>query len=236
MRIAAVADLHVRAGDEDRLRTMFRVVKHEADILVLAGDLTDHGRPGEAESLVRGLHGIGVPVVTVLGNHDHEAGAHVDLMRTMESSGLHCLDKGSVVIDGVGFAGAKGFCGGFDDALVRGFGEDALKAFVSESIIDAETLRRQLKHLDTEVRVAVTHYAPIQETLEGEPKEIYPFLGTSRLAQSIDEGGAALAIHGHAHKGSPAGKTPQGIPVWNVSLPVLRRGRPDAPAFQLIDV
>lgn len=222
MRIAAVADLHAREGDEARVHEIFARVKDEADVLVLAGDLTDHGRPAEAEALLRGLHGVGVPVVMVLGNHDHDSNSVDDLKRMFHTSGLHLLDRESVVIDGVGFAGAKGFGGGFGSRLVRSFGEAALKTFVSESIDEAEALRTTLKRMETTARVAVLHYAPIEETLHGEPSEIQAFLGTGRLATALDEGQASLAVHGHAHHGAPQGKTPGGVPVWNVSLPVLR--------------
>lgn len=222
MRIAAVADVHARQGDEERIRTMFQGVKEDADVLLLAGDLTDHGRPAETEALVRGLHGVGVPVLAVLGNHDHESGAVKDLLRMLETGGIQCLERTSAVVDGVGFAGAKGFGGGFEDRIVKGFGEDALKAFVSESVIEAEGLRAALVNLDTRRRIALLHYSPVLATLQGEPPEIHAFLGTTRLAQAVDEGGAAFAVHGHAHRGALHGVTPGGVPVYNVSLPVLR--------------
>lgn len=226
MRVAFAADVHARAtpggpDDSERIRALFEGVKEQADLLVIAGDLTDHGRPAEAEALARGLHHVGIPVIVVLGNHDHEAGSAKDLFRVLESSGITCLQGGSTIVDGVGFAGVKGFGGGFDPALIRGFGEDALKAFVSESVIEAESLRGALMALDARVKVAVTHYAPVPETVVGEPESIHPFLGTTRLAQAIDEGGAALAVHGHAHHGALSGVTAGGVPVYNVSLPVL---------------
>lgn len=221
LRVAACADIHTREKDVDRIRGMFSGVAGEADVLVLAGDLTDHGRPAETEALLRGLHGVGVPVVAVLGNHDHEGGSVKDMLRMLASSGIHCLDRASVVIDGVGFAGAKGFGGGFNDRIVRGFGEDSLKAFVSESVIESEGLRSALLNLETERKFAVLHYSPVEATIDGEPREIHPFLGTTRLAQALDEGGATMAVHGHAHHGSMHGKTEGGVPVWNVSIPVL---------------
>jgi Icc-related predicted phosphoesterase len=223
LRIAALGDLHVRErNDEDRVRDLLVRAARGADVLALAGDLTDHGRPAETEVLARCLHDLGIPVVAVLGNHDHEAGAVKDLLRMLESAGVRCLDRGSCVIDGVGFAGAKGFGGGFGDRIVKGFGEDSLKAFVSESVIEAEGLRAALRGLDAERKVALLHYSPTRDTILGEPAEIHPFLGTTRLSQAVDEGGAVVAIHGHAHRGSLYGKTDGGVPVWNVSLPVLR--------------
>lgn len=235
MRIAAAADVHARQGDEERVAGLFRDVAKEADVLVLAGDLTDHGRPAETEALLRGLHGVGVPVVTVVGNHDHEAGAVKDMVRMLASSGIHCLERASVVIDGVGFCGAKGFGGGFDERIVKGFGEDALKAFVSESVVESEGLRAALVSCDAPRKVAVMHYSPVTSTIHGEPPEIYSFLGTTRLAQAVDEGRAALAIHGHAHHGSLHGKTPGGVPVYNVSLPVLRAAGHEK-AYVVLDV
>lgn len=225
MRIAALADVHAREkGDEDRVRDLLARASRGADVLVLAGDLTDHGRPAETEVLAHALHAVAIPVVCVLGNHDHEAGNVKDIFRMLASGGAHCLDRKrpTVVLDGVGFAGVKGFGGGFGDRLVRGFGEDSLKAFVSESVVEAEALRAGLRSLDTDRKVAVTHYSPIVETIHTEPPEIHPFLGTTRLEAALDEGGAHLAIHGHAHHGALHGKTQGGVPVWNASLPVLR--------------
>jgi Icc-related predicted phosphoesterase len=223
MRIAAAADVHAREGQVERIEEMFGNVHTEADVLVLAGDLTDHGRPAEVETLLQGLHCVEVPIIAVLGNHDHEAGWTADLRRMLTAGGIHLLERASLVLDDVGFAGAKGFAGGFANRLVRGFGEDALKAFVSESVVEAEGLRSALMGLKgVGKRVVVTHYSPVVETLQGEPAEIHPFLGTSRLEAAIDQGKADLAIHGHAHHGSMRGKTSGGVPVWNVSLPVLR--------------
>lgn len=223
MRLAAAADMHARVGDEAHIRETFADVRHRADALLLAGDLTDHGRAAEAETLLRGLDGVGVPVLAVLGNHDHEGGTPDDLLDLLASGGVRCLERGSTVLGDVGFAGAKGFGGGFGERLVRGFGEAAMKAFVSESIREAETLRTQLRSLTTRRRVALLHYAPVRETLGDEPTEIEPFLGCSRLAEALDDGGATLAVHGHAHHGAVQGRTPNGVPVWNVSVPVLRR-------------
>lgn len=224
MRLAAAADVHARAGDEARIHEMFRAVREEADVLVLAGDLTDHGRPSEVEALLRGLRGIDVPTVAVLGNHDHENGDPKGVMQILGAAGIHILDRKrpTVEIDGVGFAGVKGFGGGFGERLVRGFGEESLKAFVAASVVEAEALRQGLLSLTTRHKVALVHYAPITATVGHEPQEIWPFLGTSRLEQAIDEGGAHLVVHGHAHHGREQGATAGGAPVYNVSEPVLR--------------
>jgi len=223
VRIAAVADLHARADDAERLAKTFEGVDDEADVLVLPGDLTDHGRPEEAEALLAALDGVEIPIVAVFGNHDHEFGALDDVVRMLEGRGVKLVDRASAVVDGVGFAGAKGFAGGFAERVVRAFGETPLKAFVAESVIEADALRNALRALGTRKRVAVLHYAPVQATLDGEPLEIVPFLGTSRLGAAIDEAGCELALHGHAHGGAFSGATPGGVPVYNVSKPVLER-------------
>ena len=237
MRVAASADIHARAGDEERVARMFASAKEEADVLVLAGDLTDHGRSEEMEALVRGLHEVGLPVVAVLGNHDHEAGGEKDLFRILASSGIHILDRRrpTTTIGNVGFAGVKGFGGGFGSTLVRAFGEEIQKAFVAASVVEAEALRAGLMALDTPRKLAVLHYAPVSSTVEGEPSEIWAFLGTSRLEQALDEGGAHVAVHGHAHHGALHGKTSGGVPVHNVSLPVLRANGHEK-AYVVLDV
>ena len=222
LRVAFAADVHARVDDAERIRALFATVADKADVLVLPGDLTDHGRPEEAEALARGLDGVGVPVVTVLGNHDHECSATEDVSGILQDAGIACLQGTSARVGNVAFVGVKGFGGGFEDRIIRGFGEDTLKAFVRASVQEAESLRTALHAADAPVKVAVTHYSPIEETVLGEPPEIRPFLGTTRLAAAIDEAGAALAVHGHAHHGALAGKTKGGVPVWNVSLPVLR--------------
>jgi len=224
MRIAAVGDLHTSAEDEARIVAAFASVNAEADVLVLAGDLTDHGRPSEAEALMRGLRDVRIPIVAVLGNHDHDAGEPRDVMRMLSASGIHVLDRKrpTTILGAVGFAGVKGFGGGFGPRLVRGFGEDSLKAFVAASVVEAEALRAGLLALDTPSKVAVLHYSPIVATIHNEPPEIWPFLGTSRLEAAVDGGRPAFVVHGHAHHGSAHGTTAGGVPVHNVSLPVLR--------------
>ena len=224
MRIAATADIHAKVGDAERVAGLFADVHEHADVLVLAGDLTDHGSPTELEALVNGLRRVRVPIVAVLGNHDHEGGMEQDMLRILGGSGIHVLDRRrpTTTIDGVGFAGVKGFGGGFGTRMVRGFGEDSVKAFVAASMREAEALRAGLASLETRDKVAVLHYSPIQETVESEPCDIWPFLGSGRLEQALDEGGARFAVHGHAHHGRRYGKTERGVPVHNVSLPVLR--------------
>jgi Icc-related predicted phosphoesterase len=231
MRIAALGDPHARDGDRNRLRAIFGDVKQDADVLVLTGDLTHHGFPEEMAVLLSALAEVKVPVIAVLGNHDHELGSVTDLANMMKAAGVHLLDPGRVVINGVGFAGAKGFCGGFDDRLIRSFGEASVKAFVAESAIEAAALRSELCALPTDKRVAVLHYAPTRATVEGEPPEIHAFLGTSRLAEALDDGKAVVAFHGHAHRGGFRGETPGGIPVFNVSQHVLETAGIEKPYF-----
>jgi uncharacterized protein len=221
LRIAATADIHVRVGDEERLRTLVRDAARDADVLVIGGDLTDLGHLEQAEVVLEILGACPIPVVATLGNHDHESGNAAELTRLLEESTIHLLDRSSIVIDSVGFSGVKGFCGGFDQTIANSFGENLFKAWVTEGILEAEALKNELRGLETERRVAVLHYAPIRATVEGEPPEIHPFLGTSRLAHALDEGGASVAFHGHAHRGPFKGKTPGGVPVFNVSVPVL---------------
>jgi Icc-related predicted phosphoesterase len=221
LRIAATADVHTRVGDRGRVHTLVRDAGRDADVLVIGGDLTDLGRLEQAEVLLEVLDECPIPVVVTLGNHDHESGNAAELSRLLEESPVHLLDRSSVVIDGVGFSGVKGFCGGFDQTAANSFGEDLFKSFVTEGVLEAEALENELRGLETERRVAVLHYAPIRATVEGEAPEIHPFLGTSHLAHALDEGGACVAFHGHAHNGCFEGKTPGGVPVFNVSIPVL---------------
>lgn len=222
LKIAATADVHACADDTERLRVLTEGAGWDADVLVIGGDLTDLGQPRQAEVLLEALDACPVPVVATLGNHDHESGEAAALSRLLTDSGVHLLERSSVLIDGVGFSGVKGFCGGFDQALANAFGEDLFKDWVTESLLEARALEAELRGLGTERRVAVLHYAPVRATVEGESPEIFLFLGSSHLANALDQGRADIAFHGHAHNGSFAGKTPGGVPVFNVSVPVLQ--------------
>lgn len=235
MRIAAMADVHAK-GDEDKPRVakLLADAAEDADVILLGGDLTDHGRQSEAECLLAAVQDVEVPIVAVLGNHDHESGCASEVEAILRSGGVHCLEGQGVVLDGVGFAGAKGFAGGFGKNVVRAFGEDALKAFVNASVVEAQGLRGALRALSAPTKIALTHYSPVLATVATEPPEIHSFLGAARLAAAIDEGGAKIAFHGHAHHGALEGRTEGGVPVYNVSLPVLRRSE-DA-SFLLIEV
>ena len=223
MKIAATADVHVRVGDTGLLQALVEGAGREADALVIGGDLTDLGQPDQAEVMLEILDSCPIPVIATLGNHDYECGNAAEVSRLLVKSGVHLLDRSSVVIDGVGFSGVKGFCGGFDQTLANAFGEELFKAWVNEGRMEAQALENELRRLETERRVAVLHYSPVRATVEGEPPEIHTFLGTSHLARALDGGGAHIAFHGHAHNGSFRGKTQGGVPVFNVSVPVLQQ-------------
>lgn len=235
MRIAATADLHFSPQNYDRIRDQMNRVRDDADLLVIAGDLTNYGRPPEMESLLNALVRLRVPIVAVLGNHDYESGQHEQLMQMMTAEGIKVLDGTGYERDGVGFAGTKGFLGGFGRGILTAFGEPEVKAFVQASVDEALKLERALSQLRTDKRVIVIHYAPIGDTIKGEPPEIFPYLGSSRLAEVADRHGATLILHGHAHHGSPDGKTTAGIPVHNVALHILQQQNPPLP-YRVFDV
>jgi len=221
--VAAIGDLHVTENGARRYRELFAEISDVADVLVLAGDLTDFGKPGEAELLAEDLRACTIPAVGVLGNHDYECGCPDKVTEILTQAGVTILDQQACVIEGVGFAGVKGFIGGFGRAELDPFGEAAIKTFVDESINEARKLEHQLRTLRTERVMAVLHYAPIPETIEGEPLEIFPFLGSSRLAQAVDRFDTVKAVvHGHAHRGRYSGATPGGVPVYNVAQFVVK--------------
>lgn len=223
VRIAAIGDLHFDQGDRRPLVDLFSDINRNADILALCGDLTTHGRAEQVLDLAKELQGVEIPIVAVLGNHDYESEQVDKVVSILEEHRVHVLDGASVVIDGVGFAGVKGFAGGFGRGTLAPFGEPLIKAFVQYAVDEALKLENALRTLTTETKVVLMHYAPIEETLAGEPERIFPFLGSSRLLAPLETHGASVIFHGHAHGGSPEAKTPSGIPVYNVALPVLRR-------------
>jgi Icc-related predicted phosphoesterase len=235
MRIAATADLHHSAQTLGILKEQLGRVRDEADVLVVAGDLTNLGRLEEMEPLVNVLVRLRIPTVAVLGNHDYESGQEAELTRMMTSEGIKVLDGTAYERDGVGFAGTKGFIGGFGRGVLTAFGEPEIKAFVKASIDEALKLERAMSQLRTAKRVVVLHYAPIAATVAGEAPEIYPYLGSSRLAEVVDRHGADLIVHGHAHHGSLSGKTTAGIPVHNVAITLLQSQQP-ATAYRVFDV
>lgn len=237
VRIATLADIHFATTSQGMLQPLFTQISEHADILVIAGDLTDYGLAEEAWLLARDLTTcVSIPVVAVLGNHDFESGEQDEVRRILVDAGVHMLDGESVEIHGVGFAGVKGFAGGFGRGALGPWGEPIIKLFVQEALNEALKLETALARLKTKHRIAVLHYAPIRETVEGEPLEILPWLGCSRLEEPLGRFEVSAVVHGHAHKGAPEGRTATGIPVYNVAMQVLRASFPDRPPFRLIEV
>jgi Icc-related predicted phosphoesterase len=236
-RVAAVGDIHVRDTDKGKWTEFFKEVSADAHVLLLCGDLTDHGRATEAEILAEELRACSIPVVAVLGNHDYDHNEQDEIRRVLTQAGVHILDGDMVVLEGVGFAGVKGFGGGFNRAMLAMFGEPMMKAFVQEAVDEALKLDGALSRLETEhpevAKIAVLHYAPIAATIEGEPEAIYPFMGSSRLAEPLERREVLAAFHGHAHVGTLAGQTAKGVKVFNVAKPVLQKLEDPIPYFVL---
>jgi Icc-related predicted phosphoesterase len=237
MRVAAIADLHCTRTSDGQLRQVFADARAAADVLVLCGDLTDYGLPEEATLLVRELAAAeGMPAVAVLGNHDYEAGHEAEIRGLLAGAGVIVLDGDSCVIEGVGFAGVKGFAGGFGRGALGAWGEPAIKHFVQEAVNEAIKLETALARLRTDRRVVLLHYSPIVDTVEGEPREIFPYLGSSRLEEPLSRYPVDVVFHGHAHRGRPEGRTPSGVPVFNVSLPLLRRSHGDTVRCRVFEI
>lgn len=228
IRIAAMGDLHMQQGYLGTYRQIFKQLSHQADILLLCGDLTDEGLSRQAEMLAEELEYCKIPVIGVLGNHDF-ANDQQEKIKSILSPRMFILSNHPYIYQGIGFAGTKGFAGGFDNHLVTPFGERILKQFVDEAVKEVIRLEEALTTLRTDKKIVVLHYSPISQTLKGEPLEIYPFLGTSRLVEPIDNFGVSAVFHGHAHYGTPRGQTNKGVPVYNVSLSVMSRLHPDQP-------
>lgn len=237
IRLAAVGDLHYgRTATQGSLHSLFSQITESADILVLCGDLTDYGLAEEARSLAREMtNTLKIPAVTVLGNHDFESGQHEEIKKIIGDVGVVALDGDSTEIQGIGFAGVKGFCGGFGRRALGPWGEEVIKRFVHEAVDEALKLESALARLRTERLVAVLHYSPIQETVEGEPREIFPFLGCSRLEEPLSRFPVSAVFHGHAHHGRPEGRTTKNVPVFNVSLALMRELSPDRP-FRVVEI
>jgi len=224
IRIAAVGDIHYTKTSKGKLHDLFVDVSSNADVLLLAGDLTDYGLPEEASLLAEDLRThVRVPIVAVLGNHDFESGKSAEVQAILEGIGTTFLDGSAVEINGIGFAGVCGFGGGFDRQMLSAWGEPLIKAFVQEGVDHSLRLGKALTNLATEKKVVLLHYSPIRQTVNGENPEIYPFLGSSHLEAPIDHFGASVVFHGHAHNGVLEGKTGGNIPAFNVALPVLSR-------------
>ena len=236
VRIAAVADLHYTGREKASLMPILAKVSEAADMLLICGDLTHHGLVEEAVELSGELASLRIPILGVLGNHDFHSDQQEEIKRVLTDSPIQILDGDAVEIHGVGFAGVKGFASGFGRRMLEPWGEQIVKLFVREAVEEALKLGSALAKLRVEKRIAVLHYAPIVDTVEGEPPEIHPFLGTSRLEDPLNQFRVHAAFHGHAHHGRLEGRTSAGIPVYNVSLPLLRRTQPDGLPFRVLDV
>jgi Icc-related predicted phosphoesterase len=224
IRLAAVGDLHYGKNSQGMLQPLLSQVSQAADILLLLGDLTDYGHPEEAQLLAKELMaGIKIPIIAVLGNHDYESGQQKDVQQIMESAGVKVLDGEATEVMGIGFAGVKGFCGGFGQRVLAPWGEGAVKQFVNEALQEALKLEGALSRLRSERRYALLHYSPVEATVEGEPREIFPFLGCSRLEEPLNRYPLDGVFHGHAHHGAREGKTKSGVAVHNVSLPLFAK-------------
>jgi Icc-related predicted phosphoesterase len=236
VRIAAMADVHYGKELKDSLQSAYRAASEQADVLLVCGDITNYGLPEEASVALQDLRAASIPVIAVLGNHDFESGREAEVRAVLESGGIKVLDGETCEVGGVGFAGVKGFCGGFGRRTLEPWGEKAMKMFVQETVSETMKLESALARLRMPQRIVVLHYAPIQATVEGEPPEIFPFLGSSRLEDPINRHGCAAVFHGHAHRGAPEGKTQTGIPVYNVSVSLLRASAEGSPPFRLFEV
>jgi Icc-related predicted phosphoesterase len=236
VRIAAIGDLHVAKSSQGVFQPLFSQISASADVLVMCGDFTDYGAPEEARVLARELTAVKIPIVAVLGNHDYESGKEAEIAQILRDSGVTVLDGEATEVHGIGFAGVKGFCGGFGRGALGPWGEKAIKVFVQEAVDEALKLEAALARLRTQRRVVLLHYAPVRSTVEGEPIEIFPYLGSSRLEEPINRYRVSAVFHGHAHRGTPEGHTNTGVPVYNVAMPLLARTHPDRPPYLVVEM
>ena len=236
VRIAAVGDLHCTKTSQGAFQPLFARVADAAELLLLAGDLTDYGLPDEARVLARELTALRIPIVTVLGNHDLESSKEHEVRQILADAGVVVLDGDATEMHGIGIAGVKGFGGGFGQRALGPWGETIVKQFVREAVDEALKLEAALARLRTTHIIALMHYSPVQQTVEGEPLEIYPFLGSSRLEEPINRYPVSLVLHGHAHRGQLEGRTKSGVRVCNVSMPLLSRTFADRPSFCVFEV
>ncbi len=237
VRLAAIADLHCSKSSQGTLQPLFSEMTKGADVLLLCGDLTDSGLPDEARILTKELAAAGrIPVVAVLGNHDYDSGKQDEVQDIFADAGAMVLRGDACEVHGIGFAGAKGFLGGFGEGALQPWGEESVKACVREAVDEALKLESALAKLRTPRRIALLHYSPVRITVEGEPPEIFPFLGSSRLEEPLTRYPVTAVFHGHAHHGSPEGRSRNNVPVYNVSMQLLKRVFPNRPPFRLVEV
>lgn len=236
LRVAAIGDLHIHETSTENYQALFEKISQAADVFLLCGDLTHLGLPQEAERLANELRACRIPVVAVLGNHDYQTGHQDEVKKVLRAAKVAVLEETETFeLEGVGFAGAKGFGGGFDKHMLTPFGEDAIKQFVNEAVNESLRLEIALNSLRTEKTVVVLHYSPVAATVVGEPPEIFPFLGSSRLAETIDHFDVNAIFHGHAHHGTYEGKTMKGTPVYNCCMQLVQRMNPEQP-YALVEV
>ena len=236
VRLAAIGDLHCTKTSQGAFQALFAKISEVADLLLLSGDLTDYGLPEEASVLAKELVALRIPAAAVLGNHDFESDKSAEVTQILTDAGLIVLDGDSCEIQGIGIAGVKGFGGGFGRRALGPWGEKSIKLFVREAVDEALKLEAALARLRTKHLIALLHYAPIQATVDGEPLEIYPFLGSSRLEEPIGRYPVTMVFHGHAHRGQLEGTTKGGVKVYNVSMPLLARSFADRPPFRIFEV
>ncbi len=237
VRVAAVGDVHCTRNSQGAFQGLFTHIAANAEILLLCGDLTAYGLPEEARILARELTAAAkIPIVCVLGNHEYESEKQDEVRQILIDTGARVLDGEACEINGVGFAGVKGFGGGFDRRSLEPWGERTMKRFVHEAVDEVLKLGSALARLRTASRLAVLHYSPIRATVVGEPLEIFPFLGSSRLEEPLNRYKVAAAVHGHAHNGQPEGRTSAGVPVYNVAMSLLERHFPGKPAYRILEI
>jgi Icc-related predicted phosphoesterase len=237
VRVAAVGDLHCTRTSQGALQALFAQLPPKADILLLCGDLTDAGLPEEARILAKELTAsVKIPIVAVLGNHDFHSAKQEEIHSLLVEAGLAVLNGDACEVKGIGFAGVKGFLGGFGRGTLTPWGEEIVKQLVHEAVEEALKLESALAKLRTDQRIALLHYAPIEATVQGEPVEIYPFLGSSRLEEPLNRYPLTAIFHGHAHHGTLEGRIANNVPVYNVSLPLLRQKFPNQPPFRLVEI
>jgi Icc-related predicted phosphoesterase len=236
VRVAALADVHYKKDGTESFQALFQQVAQQADVLTLCGDLTDYGLPEEARLLAKDLANVRIPIIAVLGNHDFQSNRQDEVRAVLQEAGVKVLDGEAFETHGIGFAGTKGFAGGFDRRTLEPWGEPIIKQFVQEAVNETLKLESALARVHSSHRIALLHYSPILATVQGEPPEIFAFLGSSRLEEPINRYEAKIVFHGHAHRGSAEGATRTGIPVYNVSLQLLRSAFPDQPTYRVVEV
>ena len=238
-RLGATADLHCKISSAGSFKGMFARLAEDVDALALCGDLVDYGLPAEAEILLEELNPVlrkKIPTLAVFGNHEFESGKADQVQKILTTGGITVLDGGACEINGIGFAGIKGFSGGFGERVLEPWGESVIKRFVREAVDEALKLESALARLRTSQRIALLHYAPIAQTVSGEPPEVHPFLGCSRLEEPLDRYGVTTAIHGHAHRGTAEGRTKSGIPVFNVAMGLMELASADHRPYRILEL